>query len=68
MESFWNFLFVGILVIVFWVSVWDSAEILVNKLLEDYDEDDDTHRLIAFTVLSVVSVFILWYIGAVKSL
>jgi len=64
--DFWRLLFLGILVIIFWVSIWDTTEILVDKALKKYDKDDDNHRIIAFSGLALVSVAIIYAMDAMN--
>jgi len=51
-------------VIVFWVSIWDTTEILVDDFLESYDKKDNRHRVMAFIVLGTVSVGLIYALGA----
>lgn len=63
-KNFLRLLFIGVLVIVFWVSIWDTTEILVDDFLESYDKKDNRHRVMAFIVLGTVSVGLIYALGA----
>lgn len=62
----WRLLILGILAIIFWVSIWDITEILVNKTLKKYDKDNDDYRIIAFSTLGLISITIIYTMDAMK--
>ena len=64
-QGFFRLLILGILGIVFWVAVWDSIELLIDKFLNQYGQkDNDNIRLVILGVLGVISVGLIYSMNA----
>lgn len=54
----------GVLIIIFWVAVWDIIEILIDKYLKYIGKkDSDKHKLIIRVTLAVTSLVFMYVLG-----
>lgn len=68
-KNFLRLLSLGILVILFWVSVWDIIETLVDKVLEKVsDKNDDNGRILLLSIIGSVAVYMLYKMNALNLL
>ena len=63
-----NLLLISIIAIIFWVSIWDLVEIMVEDGLKYFELDGDKYKLVAYLILAFVSFFILYYIHQTDSI
>lgn len=60
-SKFWNQvyqIFVGIMLIILWVAIWDAFEILVTKFLEYIGKNNRDSRLVFYLLVTLITGYI----------
>ena len=51
----------GTLLVLFWIGLWDSIEILIDKTLSYYQADNTKNRLLIYFSFIIISlVLLIW--------
>lgn len=59
-----NTLLSSILIIIFWVAIWDSTEIIVGDLAGD----SDRYKLFLYAIIATISFYLIQYFKLTNSL